>query len=80
MDCNRAVKRQLRNALLLFSVIGLAAAPVRAQSAAATLQGTVSDEQGAILPGASITITNVDTGLTRPIVSDSRGWYHAAAQ
>ena len=50
-----------------------------AQSTGATLQGDVFDEQGAILPGASVTIENVETGVLRALVTDSRGHYRAAA-
>jgi hypothetical protein len=54
-------------------------AAARAQSAGATLQGTVTDDQGAVMPGASVTITNVETGWTRSVTTDERGWYRAAA-
>src|SRR6186713_2018392 len=50
-----------------------------AQTTGATLQGTVADAQGGVLPGANITITNSDTGWTREVVSDARGWYRVAA-
>jgi hypothetical protein len=57
----------------------LAADAVSAQSTGATLQGTVADAQGAVLPGATLTVTNVETGLVRSVVSDARGWYRAPA-
>jgi len=57
----------------------LAAGIASAQTTGATLQGTVFDEQGAVLPGASVTIENVETGALRAIVTDSRGRYRAAA-
>ena len=44
-----------------------------AQTTGATLQGTVADDQGGVLPGANITIANTDTGWTREVVSDARG-------
>jgi hypothetical protein len=50
-----------------------------AQTTGATLQGTVADDQGGVLPGANITIANTDTGWTREVVSDARGWYRVAA-
>ena len=50
-----------------------------AQTTGATLQGTVADDQGGVLPGANITIRNTDTGWTRDVVSDERGWYRVAA-
>lgn len=51
---------------------------LRAQSSA-TLQGTITDTQGAIVPGVSITVRNVDTGIERTVVSDAAGQYLAAA-
>ncbi len=52
---------------------------VSAQTTGATLQGTVTDEQSASMPGASVTITNTETGWTRSVVTDERGWYRAIA-
>ena len=50
-----------------------------AQSSGSAIQGTVTDEQGAVMPGASVVVANVQTGFTREIVSDERGWYRATA-
>ncbi|HEX4915766.1 MAG TPA: carboxypeptidase-like regulatory domain-containing protein, partial [Vicinamibacterales bacterium] len=50
-----------------------------AQTTGATLQGTIADDQGGVLPGANITIRNTDTGWTRDVVSDEKGWYRVAA-
>jgi hypothetical protein len=66
---------------LLFALVMLVAwvAPAHAQTTGATLQGTIADEQGAVLPGVSITITNTETGWNRVIATDARGSYRAAA-
>ncbi|HET6959516.1 MAG TPA: carboxypeptidase regulatory-like domain-containing protein [Vicinamibacterales bacterium] len=59
--------------------IGLvAAAPALAQSTA-TLQGTVTDAQSAVMPGVSITIHNTATNQDRSVVTDAAGAYVAAA-
>ncbi len=47
-----------------------------AQAGAASLTGTVKDGQGAVLPGATITITNTATGATRTTVSNASGAYN----
>ncbi len=52
----------------------VAAVPARAQSTA-TLRGTVTDTQGAALPGANITVRNQATGEERTAVSDRDGIY-----
>src|SRR4030095_11816753 len=39
------------------------------------IEGTVTDESGAVLPGVVVTVTNVDTGETRSVVASDRGVY-----
>lgn len=46
-----------------------------AQITAATVSGTVRDETGGMLPGATVEATNADTGLTRTVVSDPTGHF-----
>ena len=50
----------------------LAAAPARAQSNA-TLSGTVTDAQNAVMPGVSITVHNSATNQDRAVVTDADG-------
>jgi len=71
-----------RSVLLFLTILGLTlAAPAitGAQTTGATLLGTIFDEQGAVLPGATVTVTNVETGWNRVVISDERGYYRAAA-
>jgi hypothetical protein len=44
-----------------------------------TILGTVKDQSGGVLPGASITVRNVETGIGRNTVSGSRGEYRVPA-
>src|SRR6187399_2867486 len=39
----------------------------------AQLNGRVTDESGAILPGVTVTATQTDTGFTRTVVTDDTG-------
>jgi len=48
-----------------------------AQTVGASVQGTISDATGAVLPGASITVKNSGTGTTTELLSDERGRYLA---
>lgn len=41
----------------------------------ASLFGTVTDTQAAVVPGARVTITNIATGLSRSVTSDAGGAY-----
>ena len=42
-----------------------------------TIEGTVKDEQGALLPGVTVTVTNIDTGEQRVVVTNENGLYRA---
>lgn len=44
-------------------------------STTATVRGTVSDTQGGVLPGATVTVTDAGTKASRNTVSDDRGGY-----
>src|SRR5437899_9393795 len=43
--------------------------------ATAQISGTVTDQSGARLPGAEVTATQTDTGITRSVVSNETGTY-----
>lgn len=61
-----------------FAIGLLGAVPARAQSTA-TLQGTVTDAQSAVMPGVSVTIKNTATGIERVVVTTATGEYVAAS-
>jgi hypothetical protein len=44
-----------------------------AQFDTATVVGTVRDDSNAVVPGATITLTNLDTGIAITRVTDSNG-------
>src|SRR5215470_17282878 len=68
------MKRVLATALslLLVSTFGYSAAAPQAQGTA-TINGTVHDPSGAILPGVEVTATQTSTNVSRQAVSDERG-------
>ena len=55
------------------------AAPAAAQGQAinGTIEGTVTDASGGVLPGVTVTVTNTDTGDTRVVVTNESGLYRA---
>ena len=64
-------------ASLVFVVMGLVAVDLRAQVAGATISGTVTDSTGKVVPNAQVTITNVDTGVSRDASTNVDGFYSA---
>ena len=71
---NRGFLRRIR----LAGFITLLMAPISGfAQTTATITGTVTDDSGAIVPKAAISITNVGTGQTREVVADNRGEYAA---
>jgi len=46
-------------------------------SGAGTIAGTVTDASHAIVPGASVTVTNIDTGVVHDYTTNSDGLYTA---
>jgi Carboxypeptidase regulatory-like domain/TonB dependent receptor len=42
---------------------------------AGSISGTVTDATGAVIAKASVTVTNVDTGVQRTVTSDAKGLY-----
>ena len=46
-----------------------------AQAVRATVLGTVSDRTGAVLPGATVNVTNIETGVVQSTVADAQGRY-----
>jgi hypothetical protein len=64
-------------ALLLVILVGFAASGFLAhgQGTSASLTGNVTDPAGAAIPGATVTITNIDTGFTQSAKTDNVGTY-----
>src|SRR6266849_2645639 len=61
-------------ALLLLALCALPFA-AHAQSATATLSGTVEDANGAVIPGARVTVTNINTKSQRQATTNEQGYF-----
>src|SRR5688572_12783217 len=59
------------------ALVALMPRPLAAQAVSGTILGEVADTTGAVIPGATVTLTNADTGFTRTVVSDSKGEFTA---
>lgn len=65
-----------RKAILSVSLALACVTATHAQSNTGTILGTVQDDTGAAIPGATVTIRNLGTGETRTATSDSSGVYN----
>jgi hypothetical protein len=62
-----------RRIVLLVSTLIVLFITASAQSSTATLNGTVTDQNNAVVVGATVTIFNTDTGFKRTITTNSDG-------
>ena len=61
--------------LLLISTIPIFLSSFAAAQYGASLQGTVADKSGAVVSGATVTVTNQATGVSRNTVTGEAGFY-----
>ncbi len=62
------------SALILFAV----STPLFAQQGTAQIVGKITDEQGALLPGVDVVVTNQETGVFREVTTSTEGTYVVA--
>jgi Carboxypeptidase regulatory-like domain/TonB dependent receptor len=72
---NRSIRNLSAWACLVAAVILMCAVLTGAQTFRGTILGAVMDSSGAAVPGATVTIKNVDTGLTRTVTTTDDGSY-----
>ena len=75
----RPSRSRLLTCILLLALLGGLPSEAGAQVLYGSLVGNVTDETRGAVPGATITITNNETGASREAVSDSTGGYRFAA-
>src|SRR2546425_9611096 len=56
-------------------LIALGTCEIFAQTSTATIRGVVRDTTGALIPGATINVKHIDSGLTRTVLSSETGNY-----
>src|SRR5687767_8337146 len=67
--------RALLGFLLSLSIASAAAA--QGQAINGTIEGSVVDESGGVLPGVTVTVTNTDTGDERVVITNESGVFRA---
>jgi len=58
-------------------VVFLAGLPAFSQGSAGRILGSVTDQSGGVLPGATVTVLDVQRGITRALITDQSGEYVA---
>src|SRR5438128_270486 len=66
-------------AIALAFICLLFALPLSAQFDTGTIAGSVTDSSGAVIPHATVTITNTGTGLRKTLQTDTGGNFAASA-
>jgi hypothetical protein len=64
-------------AVLVLLLLGGFVAPAVAQETTGTIQGTVTDQTGGVLPGVTVVVKHVQTGRTAEVVTNEQGQYTA---
>jgi hypothetical protein len=70
-------RRILIVALVLAAALLAPCARLTAQETRATVTGTVTDTQGAVVPGVPVTVLNLDTNVATEAVTNAQGVYAA---
>ena len=68
------MRRSFFSSTALLSILFLTPA-VWAQDATGKIAGNITDATGAVVPGATIVVTNLDTKTTKQAVTNGQGFY-----
>ena len=71
--------KKIISSMIVLCSIWLAATPAVAQQTTGSISGRILDDQGAAVPGATVTGKNLATGFTRTDVSDGEGIFKLTA-
>jgi len=77
MPAVRRLSALLLTLLLTVGAILASPAPAAAQSATGSVEGTIVDQSGALLPGVTVTLVEADTGAQRVTLTDADGHFAA---
>ena len=72
------MQRIARFGTLLGILALIGAGPAAAQNTSGAIAGTITDTEGGVLPGVTLTVTNADNGNTRTVVTEGDGRYRFA--
>ncbi len=68
-----------QRSIILFAILSttVCAATAFAQTVTGSMEGRVTDQTGAVIPGAAVSIRNVETGQERSVTTNTEGFYRA---
>src|SRR2546428_12359880 len=69
------LRRFLIRTAATMAFVALAVLPALAQFDRGQIAGIVKDQTGGVIPGATVTATNVQTRLARTVNTDATGYY-----
>ena len=75
---NEVVRRSSFFIWLVVAIVGYAM-PAVGQTTGGVISGIVADAQGGVLPGVTVTVRNVESGVTRSVVTEADGKYRIPA-
>ncbi len=65
--------------VVILASLFLLAPPAAAQTTTSTIEGTVTDASGAVIPGAEVTVRGATIAAERRATTDARGVYRLTA-
>jgi transcriptional regulator of nitric oxide reductase len=68
-------RNALHTAFLLSIILAIMAGSLHGQTGNAVVSGQVKDQTGGVIPGATVTVTNIDTNVSRTATSNAEGLY-----
>jgi hypothetical protein len=75
-DMSDAGRRRVWILIVLLAVFGMVSSSAYGQALKAAILGVVTDSSGAAIAGASISVTNIGTGIMRTATTDDQGRYN----
>src|SRR5258705_13419407 len=72
------LRSSVASLLLLTALLLVPATPAHSQAASASISGTITDAQGGVLPGVTLTVQNAESGVVRTSVTEGDGKYRVA--
>src|SRR5581483_9254970 len=73
--CCANVRRRLSAPLFITAMLLFVLTPLHAQEGRASINGTVKDQSGALIPGVTVTVREASTGQSRTATTTSNGTY-----